>query len=146
MCKHDTLRLKHKRGGGGLGCGGLGGGLCSLDESINNSHSDQWVPVALSCGGLVLCTSLSWFFFLTPLPSVCQYCWLSISRGLISQHTLRPLMKVEESRGVSKHQRQQGASPHCACACTSGNWFSIAGTCPHHKTSDAFLNGTVKSA
>lgn len=78
--------------------------------------------------------------------ATCQYCWLSMLRGVISQHTYRPVMKVEERHGVSAHQRQPGTSLHCARACTSANWFSKAGTCPRHKTADSSMNRTVKSA
>lgn len=117
MCKHNTLRLKHKM----VAVGGLGQGAL-LIRGIHQQFSFRSMS---SCCFILWRTGImykaeSWVFFHTS-PSVCQYCWLSISWGLISQRTLRPLMKVEESRGVSKHQRQQGASPHCACVCTSGN-------------------------
>ena len=54
--------------------------------------------------------------------------------GEISRSTFSPLMKVEESHGVSTHHRRPGTSPHCRRARTSANWFSLAGTCPRHKT------------
>lgn len=57
-----------------------------------------------------------------------------------------PLMKVEERRGVSEHQRLPGTSLHCTRTCTPANWFSTAGTCPRRKTTNAFTNGTVKWA
>lgn len=78
--------------------------------------------------------------------AMCQYCWLGMLCGVISQHTFNPLMKVEERHRVSEHQRQPGTSLHCTRASTSANWFSSAGTCPRHKTTSASLNRTVKSA
>lgn len=104
-----------------------------LDGSINTAHSEV----------VLLCTRPR----VAPIyRATCQYCWLSMLRGVISQHTYRPVIKVEERHGVSAHQRQPGTSLHCARACTSANWFSKAGTCPRHKTADASVNRTVKSA
>lgn len=61
-------------------------------------------------------------------------------------YTFSPLMGVEESHGVSDHQRQLGTSFHCTIAWTSENWFVPAGTCPCHKTTNASVIRTVKSA
>lgn len=95
------------------------------------------VPVALCWGELVLCTKPR---VASTYPVMCQYCWPSMLWGLISQYTFRPLMKVEERHGVSEHQKQLGTSLHCTRTCTSVNWFSIAGTCPRHKTTNAPLD------
>ena len=109
------------------------GKLSPLDGSINTAHTEA----------VLLCTRPR---VASIYHATCQYCWLPILRGVISQHTYRPVMKVEERQGGSAHQRQPGTSLHCARACTSANWFSKAGTCPRHKTADASMNRTVKSA
>lgn len=78
--------------------------------------------------------------------AMCQYFWLLMLCGVISQHTFSPLKKVEECHGVSEHQRQPVTSLHCTRTCTSANWFSPAGTCPRQQTTNASMNRTVKSA
>lgn len=66
--------------------------------------------------------------------------------GRISQYTFSQLMEVGERHGVSDHQRQPETSFHCTRAWTSTNWFSPAGTCPRHQTTNATMIRTVKSA
>lgn len=75
------------------------------------------------------------------LPPIVQ--WVHIAGIPLStfQHAFRRLTKVTERHRVSEHQKQLGTSLHCTRTCTSGNWFSIAGTRTCHHAANASRTG-----
>lgn len=105
-------------------------------------HQDSFRSIVVLCwwGSVMYKTASASIYH-----AMCQYCWLAVFGEWFHGIHSAPWWKWRNATGYLNIRGSQ-EHPFIVPACTSANWFPPAGTCPRHKTTNASMNRTVKSA